>query len=60
VRKVGYDEMLSHEFVTPDHAVQRTRWSSGVTVTVNFGDKPFALGDGKEVKAMGWSVTEKK
>ncbi len=41
--QIGYDEMLSHEFVTEDRAVQRTRFSSGVTVTVNFGDAPFAL-----------------
>ncbi|MCY3023368.1 MAG: carbohydrate binding domain-containing protein [Planctomycetota bacterium] len=60
VRKIGYDEMLSHEFLTPDRAVQRTRWSSGVEVTVNFGDKPFTLPDGKEVKAMGWAVAERK
>ncbi|MGD0091795.1 MAG: glycoside hydrolase [Planctomycetota bacterium] len=54
VRKLGYDELLSHEFLTLDHAVQRTRWSSGTEVTVNFGDKPFATPDGKEVKALGW------
>jgi hypothetical protein len=60
VRKIGYDEMLSHEFLTPDRAVQRTRWSSGAEITVNFGDKPFATPDGKEVKALGFEVTERK
>jgi len=35
-------EMLSHEFVTPDRAVQRTRFSDGTEVFVNFGQKPFA------------------
>lgn len=40
---IAMDEMLSHEFVTPDHAVQRTRFSSGTEVTVNFGEKPYAL-----------------
>jgi hypothetical protein len=34
-------EMLSHEFLTPDRAVQRTRFSDGTTVVVNFGEKPF-------------------
>ncbi|MCS6860481.1 MAG: hypothetical protein NZT92_09200 [Abditibacteriales bacterium] len=34
-------EMLSHEFVTPDHAVQRTKFSDGTTVIVNFGEKPY-------------------
>jgi hypothetical protein len=34
-------EMLSHEFVTPDRAVQRTKFSDGTTVIVNFGEKPY-------------------
>ena len=35
-------EMLSHEFVTPDRAVQRTRFSDGTEVIVNFGQTPYA------------------
>ena len=38
--------MLSHEWLTADHAVQQTRFANGVTVTVNFGDAPFTLPDG--------------
>lgn len=34
-------EMLSHEFVTPDRAVQRTRFSDGTEVVVNFGQQPY-------------------
>lgn len=34
-------EMLSHEFVTPDRAVQRTRFSNGTEVVVNFGGEPY-------------------
>ena len=34
-------EMLSHEFVTRDRAVQRTRFSDGTEVVVNFGASPF-------------------
>ncbi|HEY3324075.1 MAG TPA: glycoside hydrolase [Planctomycetota bacterium] len=52
VRKLGYQEMLSHEFLTPDHAVQRTKWADGTEITVNFGEKAFPLPDGKEVKPM--------
>jgi hypothetical protein len=37
---VAMTEMLSHEFLTPDRAVQRTRFSDGSTVIVNFGEKP--------------------
>ena len=40
-RATGYCEMLSHEWLTPDHAVQRTRFANGVVVTVNFGDTPW-------------------
>jgi len=36
VRRLGYDEMVSHEFLSADHAVQRTKWASGVEVTVDF------------------------
>ena len=39
---VAGTEMLSHEFVTPDRAVQRTRFSDGTEVVVNFGTKPYA------------------
>ena len=34
------EELLTHEFVTPDRAVQRTTFASGTEVVVNFGDKP--------------------
>ena len=33
-------EMLTHEFVTADRAVQRTRFSDGTEVAVNFGASP--------------------
>ncbi len=54
VRRLGYDEMRAHEFLTADHAVQRTRWASGVTVTVNFGDAPTTLRPGVVLPALGW------
>ena len=41
-RATGYAEMLSHRWLTADHAVQQTRFANGVTVTVNFGDKSYA------------------
>ena len=34
-------EMLSHEFLTPDRAAQRTRFSDGTEVVVNFGEQPY-------------------
>jgi hypothetical protein len=39
---VATAEMLTHEFVTPDRAVQRTRFSDGTEVIVNFGEPPYA------------------
>ena len=44
--------MLSHEFLTPDHAVQVTRWKSGAEVVVNFGDAAYRLPDGRTVNGM--------
>lgn len=44
---VAMQEMLSHEFLTPDRAVQRTRFADGTTAVVNFGEKPYALKVGK-------------
>jgi hypothetical protein len=35
-------EMISHEFVTPERAVQRTRFSDGTEVIVNFGETPYS------------------
>lgn len=36
-------ELLSHEWLTPDRAVQRTRFSDGTEAVVNFGAKPHAV-----------------
>ncbi len=46
-RATGYVEMVSHRWLTPDHAVQQTRFANGVVVTVNFGDRDYQLPDGK-------------
>ena len=56
VRRLGYDEMLSHVFLTPDHTVQQTCWASGAAVTVNFGDTPYTLRRGVVIQAGGRRV----
>jgi len=56
-RAVGYAEMADHRFLTADRDVQQTRFSNGVTVTVNFGDKPYSLPDGKQVEATSCRVS---
>jgi hypothetical protein len=55
-RTTGYAEMLSHAWLTDDHAVQQTRFANGVTVTVNFGDKAHTLGDGTVLEPLSRRV----
>jgi len=56
VRRLGYDEMLSHSFLTSDHTIQQTRWKSGAIITVNFGDSVY--GSGKAAIAPHkWTIT---
>ncbi|MGB2862534.1 MAG: glycoside hydrolase [Sedimentisphaerales bacterium] len=56
-RSVGYAEMTDHSFLTPDRNVQQTTFANGVTVTVNFGAKPYRSPDGKEIESMGYRVS---
>jgi len=56
---VATAELLSHEFVTPDHAVQRTRFSDGTECVVNFGEKPQRVKVGRKeflLPQNGWAV----
>ncbi len=48
-RATGYSQMLSHEWLTPNHSVQRTRFANGVAVTVNFGDAPWSTPNSKSL-----------
>ncbi|MCS7310392.1 MAG: glycoside hydrolase [Armatimonadetes bacterium] len=40
---VATQEMLTHEFLTPNRAVQRTRFADGTVCVVNFGKEPYTL-----------------
>ena len=51
-RATGYSEMLSHQWLTDDHAVQQTRFANGVGVTVNFGDQPYPLPGGDPLPSL--------
>jgi hypothetical protein len=55
-RAVGYAEMTDHRFLTADRDVQQTTFANGVTIVVNFGDKPYRLADGREIEPMGYHV----
>ena len=56
-RAVGYADMTDHRFLTSDRDVQQTAFANGVIVTVNFGEKPFRLSDGKEIEPMSYHVS---
>ena len=39
----GFEELVNHEFVTEDRAVQKSTFGGGTEVWVNFGAKPWTL-----------------
>ena len=53
LQKVGYDELVSHRFVSTDHKVQETVFSSGKKAVVNFGETD-TMYNGKKLKARGF------
>ncbi len=55
LQQIGYDELVSHCFITDDHVVQESVFSSGKKVVVNFGEKDFTF-DGKTVRAKGFLI----
>lgn len=58
-RRLAFDQLTNHEFMTPDYLVQRTTFSSGVAVAVNYGEFPFKLQDGTDLPAHAYRVTDK-
>ncbi len=48
--KIGFDELQQHRFLSADRLVQQSRFSSGWTVVVNFGDRVWEDPRGFEVK----------
>ncbi|MCA1597262.1 MAG: hypothetical protein LC772_12685, partial [Chloroflexi bacterium] len=51
--------LTDHQFLTDDHALQRTRFSDGTMVTVNFGQAPQAItlnGHRVSLPENGWVV----
>ncbi len=55
LQQIAYDELVSHRFISDDHKVQESLFSSGKRVIVNFGDEVFAF-EGKTVKAKGYLI----
>jgi hypothetical protein len=55
LQQIGYDELVSHQFVTYDHKVQESVFSSGKKVVVNFGEHAFEY-VGKTIKSKGFII----
>jgi hypothetical protein len=53
LQQIASDEMVSHRFVSSDHKVQESVYSSGKKVVVNFGDADVEI-DGQTVKSKGF------
>lgn len=53
LEQIATDELVSHRFVTNDHKIQESVFSSGKKVVVNFGDDDFKL-EGKMLKAKSY------
>ncbi|MFQ6096487.1 MAG: glycoside hydrolase [Armatimonadota bacterium] len=51
--RVGWEEMLSHEFLDRSHSLQRTTFSGGYTAVVNFGDEPQTVEVGASRYTLG-------
>ncbi len=55
-QEVPYQEMVSHEFLTEDGKVQRTRFSGGLMVTVNFSRENSYTIDGEVLAPLDYRV----
>jgi len=55
-RTLGYEEMMSHGFLTSDHTLQRSTWSNGTTITVNFADTAQPLPEGGTIGSKSYVV----
>jgi len=52
----GYSEMINHVFVNMDHTVQYTKFTNGITVWVNFGQKKYIMDNGTVLKGKSFII----
>lgn len=57
IQQIGYDEMISHRFVSGDKKVQETVFSSGKKLVVNFGDEDY-LYQKKRLQGRGFLIVD--
>ena len=55
LQQIGYDELVSHRFLTPDHTLQESVFSSGKRVVVNFSPDEASY-QGKIIEAKGFAI----
>jgi len=55
LQQIAYDELVSHRFVSPDHKVQESVFSSRKRIVVNFGDNEVGF-EGKIIAAKGFLI----
>ncbi|MFW6255930.1 MAG: hypothetical protein ACOC54_03845 [Candidatus Sumerlaeota bacterium] len=53
--RIGTAEMLDHQFLSEDCLVEKTAWSSGEEIMVNFSDEPRKI-DGKTLKPLEYLI----
>lgn len=58
-RETFFAELLSHEYLSSDFNVQKSRFSSGTEVIVNLGPVKQKTKEGLEIPAFGYRVTYK-
>ena len=52
----GTSPMCGFRWLTPDRSVQQSRFENGVVCTVNFGDGPYKMSDGRILPPEGFCV----
>ena len=53
--RIAYDELVNHEYVTTDGRIQRSDFSSGASVVVNFSDNDYEY-EGQVVKSRSYVI----
>ena len=53
-RNTGYCEMLNHYILSDDCSVQQTVFANGISVMVNFGDRPWTMPDGTVIPPLSF------
>lgn len=55
--RVGADELVSHSYLAEDCLVERTEWSSGCAITVNFSDEERVV-DGVSIAPADYRIED--